>query len=441
MEADHSNSCLKRREVVAYGVGDISSSLVWNAISAFALIFYTDVALLPAAALGTLFFVSRIFDGFFDVAVGLAVDRTRSRWGRARPYLLFGAVPFAAFATLTFWSPQADDTTRFVYAVVTYFIVGLLLSVVTIPYSALQPMMSLNRQDRVHLSSARAVCTAIGVTIATAVFLPGVNYFGGEDQRQGYLVMAAIISAAAALMLLITYKGCQERVHDSQPPSSDVVGDIKNMLNNRAWAVTSVFGLLNFIRFGALLALTPFFAIYVLGKPWMISVLLPTLAGTLLVGAFLASPLLTRFGYRLTDTCALIIAAISFAVLPLTEAKPLLFIAFYVLSSLAVSITLTSIFAMAAESVDFHEAKFGRRQEGLLAAGVSLAIKVGTAFGSAGVAYGLALGGYDPENVSEQARETITWIYYALPLGVFILQLICIQLYPEKLRHGNLTTF
>lgn len=424
---------LSRREIVAYGFGDVSASLVWNAVSAFALMFYTDVALLPAAAIGTLFFISRIIDAAFDVGIGLTVDRTRSRWGRARPYLLFGTIPFGLFGVLTFYVPDLGDDGRFYYALFTYFILGLLLSVVTIPYSAMLPMMSNVTKDRIDLSAARSVATSVGVIIVTALFMPGVAYFGNGDQQHGFLVMGGIVSAIAAVMLFYCFWHCQERVvpPETQTPIT-LKTDLLQLFKNPAWNVASGFALLNFIRFGALLSITPFFAINVLKQPWMISVLLPTLSGTLLVGAFIARPVLHRLGLIKADTLALIGGFICYAALPFCEQSPWLFISLYVLSSLFISITMTSIYAMASEAVDFHQHWFGVRQEGLLAAGVSLAIKIGMAFGSAGVAYALAWGGYDPTAVSDSATTTIAWVYYLLPLVIFILQVALIRCYPSS---------
>lgn len=425
-----SRGILKRREVLAYGAGDVAASLVWNAVSAFALIFYTDVALLPAAALGTLFFFTRIFDAFFDVAIGLSVDRTSSRWGKARPYLLYGAVPFAVLGVATFYVPDASENMRFLYAAITYFLLVLLLSVVTIPYSAMLPMMSSHHKDTVDLSAARSVATSVGVIVVTALFLPGVEYFGQGDAQQGYLIMAAIVSAAALIMLLTCFSLCKERVQPVAANKLEIKTDVSRMFRNRAWNIASGFALLNFIRFGALLSLTPFFAINVLQQPWTISVLLPALSGTLLVGAFIARPFLSRFGTIKTDSVALIAGAILFGLLPLFESEPVIFLTLYVLSSLVISITMTSIYAMAAEAVDYHQALFGTRQEGLLAAGVSLAIKIGMAVGTAGVAWALAFSGYSPQAVPENAISTMRWLYYGLPLVVFALQFICIRFYP-----------
>ena len=421
---------LSRLETVSYGLGDLAGSLAWNAAAAFALYFYTDIALLPAAAIGTLFFATRIFDAVFDIAIGVAVDRTRTRWGRARPYILFGALPFGLLTVMTFVTPDASGDVRLAYAAATYFLLGLLLSITNIPYSALLPMMARDLKDKLDLSAARSVGTSLGVIMVTALFMPAVNYFGAGDQQRGFFITALIVGTVATLLLFATYLNCHERytLRDEIPAS--IRTSIGQMFRNQAWVSVSAFAVLNFVRFGAILSLTPFFAIHVLKQPWMISVLLPTLSGTLLVGAFIAPPILRRFGMRRGNTVALVLAALLYLALPLFEASPWTFIGIYVAASLLLSITMTAIFAMASDSVDFHHWRFGTRHEGLLAAGVSFAIKVGMAIGAAAVAYALAFGGYAPENVTPQAKEVMAWLYYGVPLGVFALQIVCMQFYP-----------
>jgi sugar (glycoside-pentoside-hexuronide) transporter len=421
---------LTRLETVSYGLGDMAGSLAWNAAAAFALYFYTDIALLPAAAIGTLFFVTRIFDAIFDIAIGIAVDRTQTRWGRARPYLLFGALPFGLLTAMTFVSPDSSTEVRLAYAAATYFLLGLLLSITSIPYSALLPMMARDLRDKLGLSSARSVGTSLGVIIVTALFMPAVNYFGGGDQRRGFFITALIVGVVATLMLFTTYRFSNERytVRDELP--SGIRESIGQMFRNQAWLCVTGFAVLNFIRFGAILSLTPFFAIHVLQQPWMISILLPTLSGTLLIGAFVAPPILRRFGMRRGNTAALGLAALLYLCLPLLTASPWAFISIYVAASLSLSITMTAIFAMASDSVDFHQWRFGVRHEGLLAAGVAFAIKIGMAVGAAAVAYGLALGGYSAQNVGPEAKEIMAWLYYGIPLGIFALQILCMQFYP-----------
>jgi glycoside/pentoside/hexuronide:cation symporter, GPH family len=417
-------------EVVSYGLGDLSGSLAWNAAAAFALYYYTDVARLPAAAIGTVFFATRIFDAFLDVGVGAAVDRTRTRWGRARPYLLFGALPFGVLTVLVFTMPDASQSARLAWAAVSYFLLGLLLSITSIPYSALLPMMARDLKDKLRLSASRSVGTSLGVIIVTAAFMPAVGLLGAGNERRGFFLTALIVGTIATLLLWVTFANCRERYTIDAATPVAFGSSITSMLKNVAWAVASLFAILNFIRFGAILALTPFFAINVLGQPWMISVLLPTLSGTLLLGAFIAPPILRHFGMRAGVSGALVLAAVLYLVLPFMERNPAGFITVYVAASLSLSITMTGIFTMASDAVDYHQFRFGSRDEGLLSAGVAFAIKVGMALGSASVAWSLAWAGYVPDEVTDGARRMMSVLYYGIPLAIFALQLLCIQFYP-----------
>jgi len=427
-------------EVVSFGLGDLSASLAWNAVAAFALIFYTDVALLSAAAVGTLFFLTRIFDAFFDIGVGFFVDRTSSRWGKARPYLLFGALPFGLLTVLVFVTPEANQSIRFAWAAITYFLLGLMLSVTNIPYSAMLPMMARDITDKLKLSSARSVGTSVGVITVTALFMPAVNFFGGGDQERGFFITALVIAIFSSAMLLTTFANCRERNTLDTGDSFTLRNAVGSMLSNKAWLVVSIFALLNFVRFGAILALTPFFAINVLGQAWMISILLPTLSGMLLIGAFIAPPILRRTGMRKGNSVALVISIALYLALPFAQASPWLFIAIYVAASLVLSITMTAIFAMASDSVDYHEWRFGRRQEGLLSAGITFSIKVGMAIGGSIVAWGLAAGGYVPGAVTSGALNTMSVLYYGIPVTVLVLQLVFIQFYPVDALRNELNS-
>lgn len=427
-----SRSRLSKKEVVSYGLGDLGGGLAWNAIGAFALYFYTDVALLSAALIGTMLLITRVLDAVLDIAVGLLIDRTHSRWGKARPYLLFGATPMALIFVLTFYVPDASDRWRLIYAYLTFFSLGLVYSFVNIAYSALLPMMTTNLNEKLKLGSARSVGTSLGVILVTALFMPAVQFFGKGDEKLGFLITALVLAVLCMTMLLITYRNCQERYAVQSENPRPVAQSLQYLVRNRAWLAVSGFATLNFVRFGAVLALTPYFAIHVLQAPWMISILLPALSGTLLFGAFIAPPILRKLGLKKGNTLALVASVLCYLLLPLLQQHTALFIACYVAVSLVLSLTMISIFTMASEAVDYHEQQFGVRDEGLLSAGVGFAIKVGMAVGSAAVAYGLAYGGYQAGAVTEHAKAVMSYMYFGLPVVVFLLQLICLRYYPAR---------
>lgn len=416
---------------IAFGLGDFGQGLLWNIAAAFLLVFYTDVALLPVAAVGTLFFCARLLDAVFDTLVGLLVDRTRTRWGRARPYLLFATVPVALLFVLTFWSPPWDVGARLAWAVATYGIFGLAFSLITIPYNALMPMITERPRERFQLSGLRSAGTSLSVILATSGMLPLVDRLGGHDRNAGFFWVAVIAAAIFTAIMLNLFVNCRETVPHAEPARPKRVWrDIQAMLHNRAWVVVSLFTLLNFVRFGALLSVTAYFAINVLHKPWMISILLPAVSGTLLLGAVIAPPYLRRLGMRRAVTLALAASIPMTSFLPLIEDNPRAFLALYLAAQTCLGLTMTAIFAMAAESVDYHERLFSIRDEGLLSAGISFALKVGTALGSAVIAFGLAYVHYQPTEVTATVGHMIRGLYYVPAIGVTLLQILCIQFYP-----------
>lgn len=425
-------------EKLSYGFGDFGYSLPYNMVSGFLLYYYTNVVKLPAAAVGTIFLLARLLDVLIDMLVGIAVDKTRSRWGRTRPYFLFTALPYAVVYIAVFSVPDWGQAAQLVYAFVTFKTLGIIMSLGSIPYTALMPMMTENTDERLKLGGMRSVGTSVSVVLGTAATMPLVGLFGGGNERRGFLAVAVLFAGLSLIALLSLFRNCRERYEDAASPKFAVLPAIGEMLRNRAWLVVFGFCLVYFIRFGAMMAVTPYFAIEVLHRPWMISIMLPAVAGMLLLSSFVAPGILARTGIRRGSACALGIALLLFAVLPLAEARPPAFIAIYVAACLATSITITAAFTMIAETVDYHEWIFSTRREGLLSAGISLATKVGMAVGSAGIAFMLASVGYVPDAVSEGARDAIRWSYYAGTVILLGLQIGVVLFWPMDGLHQRI---
>jgi GPH family glycoside/pentoside/hexuronide:cation symporter len=426
-----SGTALSLKDRLSYGFGDFGYSLPYNMASGFLLLYYINVVKLPAAAVGTIFLVARIMDAVIDILVGIAVDKTRSRWGRTRPWFLFTAAPYALVFVLVFMVPQASQSVQLAYAFVTFKALGILMSVGSIPYTALMPMMTEVPSERLKLGGMRSIGTSVSVVLGTAAVPPILHAFSGEQQAQGYRVSAALFGALSMIAIFSLFRNCRERRADQALAKSPVLPVVGQMLSNRAWIVAFLFCLIYFVRFGGMMAVTAYFAIEVLQQPWMISVMLPAVAGTLLLSAFVAPAILARTGIRKGCAAVLAIAAVLFGLLPLVEGNPIVFLTLYFAACLATSITITAAFMMIAATVDFHEARFGSRNEGLLSAGVSLATKFGMAIGTAGIAFILAAADYAPGAVSEAARGAIRWTYYGGTVALLALQVLVVWFWPE----------
>lgn len=273
------------------------------------------------------------------------------------------------------------------------------------------------------------------MVLGTAAVQPILAAFGGERAPGGYLAASALFAVLSLVAIGALFRNCRERVVDEAPAKFPLLPEIGRMLRNRAWVVAFLFCLVYFIRFGGMMSVTAYFAIDVLGQPWMIGVMLPAVAGMLLLSAFFAPPILSRTGIRRGCVIVLALAAACFALLPLAEGNTPLFLALYIAGCLANSITITAAFTMVAETVDYHEWRFASRKEGLLSAGVSLATKLGMALGTAGIAFVLAASDYAPDAVSEVARNAIRWSYYGGVVALLILQIAIVLFWPmDSLR-------
>ncbi|WP_371602415.1 MFS transporter [Streptomyces sp. NBC_01220] len=421
---------LSRKEKLGFGLGDLASNLSWNFTGSFLLYFYTNVAAISAAVAGTLMLLARVLDAVADPVVGAAVDRTRSRHGRARPYLLYGAVPFGVLSVLAFVSPDLSHTGKVIYAAVTFLLMGVVYSVVNIPYGSLMPLMTRDSHERMQLGTARAVGMSIG-TIFVAVATPHlVTAFGGGSEERGYLLTAILLGTGSAVFFLLTFRATTEHYGDlsaTEAAGKTFTGawtTVRQGLHNGPWILAALFMVVNFTRLGLLTTVTVYFSLYVLKEPWTISILLPLISGSLLVGSLAAPRYFARFGKRRGNVLALAVGALLYLVMPFTESVLPLLITVYTCACLVISLSLTSSFTLVADSVDYHEWKFGNRATGLLNAAQSLATKLGTALGSALVAGALAWTAFDPDHVAAATVTGLRWLYYGAPIALLLLQLL-----------------
>ncbi|HMT44802.1 MAG TPA: MFS transporter, partial [Chakrabartia sp.] len=273
------SSKLSLAERLSYGFGDMGFSLPYNMASGFLLVYYVNVVRLPAAAVGTIFLIARLMDAVIDMMVGIGVDRTRTRWGRTRPYFLFMALPYATLSIAVFAVPPWGQTAQLVYVFLTFKALGILMSLGSIPYTALLPMMTSDTTDRLRLSGMRSIGTAVSVVLGTAAVQPILAHFGGENAPEGYRVAASLFAALSLLAISALFLTCKERVVDDAPARFPIMPEIGRMVRNRAWLVSFLSCLLYFVRFGGMMAITVYFAIDVMQQPWMISVMLPAVAG------------------------------------------------------------------------------------------------------------------------------------------------------------------
>jgi GPH family glycoside/pentoside/hexuronide:cation symporter len=213
---------LSFKEKAGYALGDTAANFIFQTMVMFQLAFYTDTFGITAAAAGTLLVVVRVWDAIFDPIMGILADRTKTRWGKFRPWILGTAVPFGIMGFLTFVTPSWAPTGKLIYAYATYIVLMMVYSANNLPYSALSGVMTGDLGERTSLSSYRFVFAMIAQLIVQGLALPMVQYFGGGDSARGYQFTMGIFSSLAVIFFLVTFSTTRERIR--RPPCGNISG-------------------------------------------------------------------------------------------------------------------------------------------------------------------------------------------------------------------------
>lgn len=393
-------------EKIGYGFGDLASNFYWQMFSIFIAKFYTDVFLLGAAAMGTMMLVTRVLDAFFDPMIGSIADRTETRWGHFRPYLVWMAIPLAVTAVAAFTTPSFDGTARTVYAYVTLILMMAAYSAINIPYSALLGVLTPDSEDRTSVCSYRFVMALIPVFIIVNTALPLVRHFGGSDNSPyGWQMTMVVYSVIAVLLYFATFAMTRERVQPEQREASSLREDVRDLFRNRPWVVLCVVGIAALTYGNIRNTVFVYYFDYVVadGKSYFGPVM-TTGAVAFVLGVMATSPLAKRFGKRNFYMVSMSVTALltaGFYFVPPDNIR-LVWIANTVINFCAAP-TAPLVWAMYADTADFSEWKSGRRATGLVFSAASFAQKFGWAIGGAGTGWLLAYFGYLP-NVAQSPR-------------------------------------
>jgi glucuronide carrier protein len=384
---------MKLGQYLGYGAGDAANNLTFSTVSAFLLIYYTNVAGITAAAAGTLFLVVRIWGGFTDLFAGRRVDETQTRWGKFRPYLLFGPVPLLVLLVAVFSIPGGLSLGgKLAWAYVSYALFQLAYSFVNIPYGSLAAAMTQVPDDRAKLSTSRSIAASVAILLIAVAVSPQISG-GGNLQRS-----LTITTAAFAIIGLALYLWCFTTSRETVRRDVETVSlrdTLRMMRYNRPLVLLCAATLVFLSGMFAQQTVAVYYARDVLGNANYYIVL--TVVST--VGMILASALVPKAvdtaGKKLTFLVAGVIAAASavgFALAP-TSAPAIAFVCYGVLG-IGLGTINTLIFALQADTVDYGEWNSGIRAEGGSYSVLSFTRKTGQGIGGAVAAYTLGLGGY-----------------------------------------------
>lgn len=425
-----------RWEKIGYGMGGAANNVIWTGISTFLVFFYTDVVGISAAVIGTIMLFSRVFDGIDDVVMGTVVDKTRSRHGKARPWLLWLAIPFAIAAVLLFTVPgEADNLTKIIYVIVTYNVALLIYTAVEIPHGTLGALMTYDQHQRSVLNVAKMIGAYVAIIAISNITIPFVDVFGGG--QSGWVSVFVVYGVVAAAIYFITFRSTVERTAPSTGRRNEKDGGpsvkegLASLLRNKYWAIVTAVLLLMYVFNGITAGMAVYFAKYVIGNPVMVGALATALTLSTLIGILFVVPVAKRFGKRNTALAGCAVAVLGSLIILIDPDSVALATVGQVVRGFGKAAVMGIIFAMLADTMEYGEWRTGTRIEGLIYSGASMGIKIGTGLGSGLIGWSLALSGYVGTQASQTpgAISTISALFIWVPVAVSLLMIALLFFY------------
>ncbi|MEM7218780.1 MAG: MFS transporter [Pseudomonadota bacterium] len=397
-----------------YGIGDFGINLYFISAMTYLMYFYTDVFGLSAAAVATLFLVARVIDAVTDPLMGMIMDRTRSRWGRMRPYLLFGAPPMGLLLVLTFTVPDLSESGRLAWAYATYIAFGITFTIVGLPYSSLTARMTQDYDERTRLSTIRMACAFSGGLLVSVGTLQLVGL--AADEATGFRNTMVFYAVVATALLWVTFAVARERIDETPLPARATGLDLRPILNNPPlWVVIGIFccGMFGFtVRSAA----TPYYFKYYVGRPDLISPFFFATLSTMVVGLVSVPALADRLGKTqalYVGALVTLVGCVALYLMPPTSIVGI-FVTGCVISLGATPVAVLG-WALLPDTVEYAQWRHGVRADGLVYSVASFFQKLAKALAGAGAAAMLALAGYVANEAQSAASMAaivglMTWV-------------------------------
>jgi GPH family glycoside/pentoside/hexuronide:cation symporter len=378
------SAALSFKEKLGYGLGDTASHFVWDMVGFWLLFFYTDVYKIPAAAAGVIMLIARFWDMAIDPVIGVLSDRTQTRWGKFRPYILFGAIPYAVLSILTFTTPDLGELGKIVYAGATYVLLMTAYAAVNLPYSSLAAVMSSDTYERAGLNTYRFICAFVGQFVVTGLALTLAKHFGGGDKARGFQYVVVLFGVLSVAFYLITFLTSKERVQPSTALPSSLREDFRNLFRNRPWIILAAVGIVSFVMFAVQNAAIAYYFKYYIGSEESVQWFNVTGTVALIVALPLSKPLARTFGNRNVFIASSLLSGLFFISLYLPGRANLTAIyALNILAKMSYAPAVPLLWTMIADSSDYSEWQTGRRATGLYFSAATFAQKAGWGIGAA----------------------------------------------------------
>ena len=405
------------REKFSYGVADMGFNFYWTNIATFLLIYYTDVFGISAAAAASMMFTIKIINAFTDPMIGAAADRTNTRFGKFRPYLLWMPLPLACAAFLTYTTPNLAEGGKIAWAYGTYLLMMVCYTGINIPYNALSGVLSADPQERSTVNGLRFIFAFAGSTLVTAATPSLVHWLGHGDEKLGWQLTMLAWAVLASALFVLTFLNTRERIAPAAAQRSNVLQDVRDLSQNRPWMALFFLALIIMVTITLRTSSAAYYFKYVVQRPDLMAGFVPAYMISAAVGAALA-PVMTRFMDKkklmmlLMSATALLSAAFFF----IPKDQIALMFGLQIALGLVLGPKSPLAFSMYADTADYNEWRTGRRATAMTFAAATFSQKLGTALAVAVIGSIFTALGYVPNAAqSSGSQQGIVWLMSFIP--------------------------
>jgi GPH family glycoside/pentoside/hexuronide:cation symporter len=431
------------REKILFGFGDMGCNFVWTFTSGFLTLYFTDSVKLASAVVGTLMLLTRILDGVSDITMGVVIEKTQTRWGKARPWILFASAPLAIGLVLLFNVPAGfSDGGKTAYAYLTYiFMTVIAYTAVNLAYNTMIPRFSLTPNDRNIVSAVRGVFVIVAALLISVLTPILLETFGGQSSQRAWSIISVIYGALALVFLMVTFFGVKEKItqpvdESGKVKNTEIIPALKILLGNKYFYISTAV----FVTYYAITGLGGAAIYYVrdiLGDANLYGVVTAIGIAPMLIGVVIMPALYKRFGKRNVMLLGAIIGAAGCAFQLIAPYSLVVYIIGSIIRGFGSIMFSASIFTLASDIVEFNEWKYGVRAEGLVTSVNSFGLKLGTGIGAGLVGWILAFGNYDAELTTQlpSALNSMIVLQIGIPLVFSIIQAVLLLFWDlDKLR-------
>ncbi len=415
---------------LGYGAGDFAANIVFQTVTLFLLYFYTDVFMLGASTAGVIYFIAKIWNAVCDPTMGYIADRTHTRWGRNRPFLLFGALPLGTAFFLLFAGPDLSPVGKTAWALVTFLLFSATYSVINIPYGALTANLTLDTDERSSLTGFRMAFAILGTLTAAGAAKPIVALF--PDQITGFRMTGLVFGALCVVVNIITFASVKERVAPPREENMSFREDLRIVIKNGPFILVTVSSIFQMVAINLLAAMINYYFKYNLGAEGYIPVAFLCLFATAMVAMPLWVFLTTRWGKKNVLMAGTgLMALMLLALLAVPGGNMGMILAIFVAAGIGMATLYLCPWAMIPDTVEYSQWKTGKRREGILYGFFNFSFKFAAAFAGITAGFGLDLVDYLPNAAQQGSALTgIRIMMTVVPVLFIIAGIVIIAFYP-----------